>query len=156
MYNNKGSTKPACNDITRDICLCCLERHNFVWAVHNPGSTYIEAEFESRVDRHEIEWRLDERVFQSIVRKLGGCDVDLFASRVNAQLKSYVSWRPDPDAMVVDVFTLDWSKFRAFCFPPFSLISRVLQTLELCLAECVIVVPFRTTQVWFTKLLNYW
>ena len=51
---------------------------------------------------------------------------------------------------------LDWSKFRAFCFPPFSLISRVLQTLELCLAECVIVVPFRTTQVWFTKLLNYW
>ena len=131
-----------------------MERHNFVSAVHIPGSTYIEAEFESRVDRHEIEWRLDERFFQSIVRKLGGCDVDLFASRVNAQLKSYVSWRPDPDAMAVD--GLDWSKFRAFCFPPFSLISRVLQTLELCLAESVIVVPFRTTQVWFTKLLNYW
>ena len=98
------------------------------------------------------------RVFQSIARKLGGCDGDLFASRVSAQLKSYVSWRPDPDAMAVDAFTLDWSKFRAFCFP-FSLISRVLQTLELCLAECVIVVPFtgfRTTLVWFTKLLNYW
>ena len=88
MYNNKGNTKPACNDITRDIWLWCLERHNFVSAVHIPGSTYIEAEFESRVDRHEIEWRLDERFFQSIVRKLGGCDVDLFASRVNAQLKS--------------------------------------------------------------------
>ena len=39
-----------------------------------------------------------------------------FASRVNAQLKSYVFWRPDPDAMAVDAFTLDWSKFRAFCF----------------------------------------
>ena len=136
MDNNKGSTKPACNDITRDIWLWCLERHNFVSAVHIPGSTYIEAEFESRVDRHEIEWRLDERVFQSIVRKLGGCDVDLFASRVNAQLKSYVSWRPDPDAMAVDVFTLDWSKFRAFCFPPFSLISRVLQTLDLSGRVC--------------------
>ena len=85
----------------------CLERHNFVSAVHIPGSTNIEAECESRVDRHEIEWRLDERVFQSIVRKLGGCDVDLFASRVNAQLKSYVSWRPDPDAMAVDAFALD-------------------------------------------------
>ena len=103
---------------------------------HIPGSTYIEAEFESRVDRHEIEWRLDERFFLSIVRKLGGCDVDLFASRVNAQLKSYVSWRPDPDAMAVDVFTLDWSKFRAFCFPPFSLISRVLQTLDLSGRVC--------------------
>ena len=56
--------------------------------------------------------------------------------------------------MAVDAFTLDWSRFRAFCFPPFSLISRVLQTLELCQAECVIVVPFWTTQVWFTKLLK--
>ena len=52
------------------------------------------------------------RFFLSIVRKFGGCDVDLFVSRVNAQLKSYVSWRPDPDAMAV-VFTLDWSTFRA-------------------------------------------
>ena len=95
-----------------------MERHNFVSAVHIPGSTYIEAEFESRVDRHEIEWRLDERFFLSIVRKLG------------------VSWRPDPDAMAVDVFTLDWSKFRAFCFPPFSLISRVLQTLDLSGRVC--------------------
>ena len=76
------------------------------------------------------------------MRKFGGWDVDLFASRVNAQLKAYVSWRPDPDARGVDAFTLDWSNFRAFCFPPFSLISRVLQTLELCQAECVIVVPF--------------
>ena len=50
------------------------------------------------------------------MRKFGGCDVDLFASRVNAQLKSYVSWRPDPDAMDVDAFTLNWSSFRAFCF----------------------------------------
>ena len=152
--NNKGSTKPACNDIARDIW--CLERHNFVSAVHIAGSSNIEADFESWVDRHEIEWRLDERLFQSIVRKLDGYDIDLFASRVNAQLKSYVSWRPDPDAMAVDAFTLDWSKIRAFCFPPFSLTSRVLQMLELCQAECMIVVPFRKTRVWFTKLLNYW
>ena len=48
------------------------------------------------------------------MRKLGGCDVDLFASRVNAQLKSYVSWRPDPDVMALDAFTLGWSKFRGF------------------------------------------
>ena len=79
-----------------------------------------------------------------------------FASRVNAQLKSYVSWRPDPDAMDVDAFTLNWSSFRAFCFPPFSLISRALHTLEPCQTECVIEVPFWTTQVWFSKLINCW
>ena len=150
--NIKGSTKPACNDIARDIWLWCLERHNFVSAVHIPGSTNIEADFESQVDRHEIKWQLDERVFQSIMRKLDGCDVDLFASRVNAQLKSYVSWRPDPDAMAVDAFTLDWSKCRAFCFPSFSLISRVLQTLDLYQAECDCG-AFLDNSGWFTKLL---
>ena len=90
------------------------------------------------------------------MRKFGGCDADLFASRVNAQFKSYVSWRPDPDAMDVDAFTLNWSNFRAFLFPPFSLISNVLQKLEPCQAECVIVVRFWTTQVWFSKLINCW
>ena len=75
---------------------------------------------------------------------------------MNRQLKSYVSWRPDPDAMDADAFALNWSSFRAFCFPPFSLISRVLQTLEPCQAKCVIVVPFWTTQVWFSKLINCW
>ena len=90
------------------------------------------------------------------MRKLGGCDVDLFASRVNAQLKSYVSWRPDPDAMAVDAFTLDWSKCRAFCFPSFSLISRVLQMLDLYQAECVIVVPFWITQGGSPNCYNYW
>ena len=46
--NNNGSIKPACNDIARDIWLWCLETHSFVSAVHIPGSTYIEAGFESR------------------------------------------------------------------------------------------------------------
>ena len=53
--NNNGSIKPACNDIARDIWLWCLERHNFVSAVHIPGSTNIEADFESR----EIDMRLN-------------------------------------------------------------------------------------------------
>ena len=53
--NNNGSIKPACNDIARDIWLWCLERHNFVSAVHIPRSTNTEAGFESR----EIDMRLN-------------------------------------------------------------------------------------------------
>ena len=53
--NNNESIKPACNDIARDIWFWCLERHNFVSAVHIPGSTNIEADFESR----EIDMRLN-------------------------------------------------------------------------------------------------
>ena len=155
MYNNKGSTKPACNDITRDIWLWCLERHNFVSAVHIPGSTYIEAECESRVDRHEIEWRLDERFFQSIVRKLGGCDVDLLL------LEWMHSWN---HMCLGDQIQMLWLLMSSLWIGPnLELFVFLLSVWYqgccrrwICLAECVIVVPFRTTQVWFTKLLNYW
>ena len=46
------------------------------------------------------------------MRKFGGCDIDLFASRGNAQLKSYVSWRPNPDAMDVDAFFFFFFRIR--------------------------------------------
>ena len=55
-----------------------------------------------------------------------GCQIDLFASRLTRQLKSYVSWRPDPGAIHVDAFTMDWRNLRAYAFPPFNLIPAVL------------------------------
>lgn len=152
--NNMGSTKVLCNDIARDIWLWCLSHSNCVTATHLPGCLNIEADAESRVDRHNIEWHLDTQVFAEVINRFGLCDVDLFASRVNAQLRKYVSWKPDPDAFAIDAFSLDWSLFKAFCFPPFSLIPRVLQRIEVLEAECVLVVPLWTTQVWFTKLLR--
>ena len=147
------STKPACSDIASDVWLWCLSTNNFVTAVHLPGCTNIEADFESRTDRHQIERHLNPIVFQGITLQLGICDMDLFASRVNAQLNKYVSWKPDPGAFAVDVFTLDWSGFRTFCFPPFSLTPRVLQKVEASEADCVLV-PMWTTQAWFSKLFR--
>ena len=43
-------------------------------------------------------------------------DIDLFASRINKQYEKYVSYRPDPDAIAINAFSLDWanSKFYAF------------------------------------------
>jgi hypothetical protein len=35
--------------------------------------------------------------------------IDLFASRINKQFDTYVSYRPDPQASAVDAFTLIWS-----------------------------------------------
>ena len=57
-------------------------------AVHLPGCTNIEADFESRRDRHQIEWHLDPIVFQAITRQLGICDIDLFTSRVNRPFRA--------------------------------------------------------------------
>lgn len=36
-------------------------------------------------------------------------EIDLFASRLNAQFPQYVAYRPDPVAEAVDAFAIDWS-----------------------------------------------
>ena len=47
---------------------------------------------------------------------------DLFASRINNQLKYFVSYRPDPDAVSINAFTLDWGNLCFYAFPPFLLL----------------------------------
>ena len=56
-------------------------------AVHLPGCTNIEADFESRRDRHQIQWHLDPIVFQAIKCQLGICDIDLFIFRENRPIR---------------------------------------------------------------------
>lgn len=80
--------------------------------------------------------------------------MDLFASHLNHQLSRYVSWLPDPNALHCDAFTLNWSEFVAYAFPPFNLIGRVLKKVELDRCELVIVVPEWPSQYWFSKLLQ--
>ena len=46
----------------------------------------------------------------------------MFASRLNAKLKKYVSFYPHHLAYAIDAFTLDWSRELLYMFPPFSLI----------------------------------
>ena len=43
-----------------------------------------------------------------------------------AQLLSFVSWRPDPEAMATDAFTIAWSGLKAYANPPWSLVGWVL------------------------------
>ena len=54
-------------------------------------------------------------------------NIDLFASRTNKQLTPFVSYKPDPEAIAVNAFNLSWKPYSFYAFPPFCLISRVLQ-----------------------------
>ena len=76
------------------------------------------------------------------------------ASRLNYQLKPFVSWRPVPMAMAIDAFSLNWRKQYFYAFPPFSLINRVLQKVEQDQSQGIIIVPMWNTQVWFPRLLH--
>ena len=52
--------------------------------------------------------------------------IDMFASRVNKQLKKFVSWKNDPDAEAIDAFSMTWTDLYFYAFHPFSLIPRLL------------------------------
>ena len=44
----------------------------------------------------------------------------MFASRLNKQIDRFVSWRPDPDAVAVNGFSLNWSEYALiYAFVPF-------------------------------------
>ena len=52
--------------------------------------------------------------------------MDLFASRLYHQILRYISWQPDPHAWMVDAFQTNCTHVKAYVFPPFALIGRVL------------------------------
>ena len=90
----------------------------WISAAHVPGKDNIEADHQFRILQGATEWKLHPELFQKIVDKFGKPDIDLFASRINRQLKSYVSWHPEPEAMAVNAFSLTWNSKFFYMFPP--------------------------------------
>lgn len=153
---NMGGKKAHLNSLARDIWLWAIDKNIWLSAEHLPGVLNVTADRASRRKfDDELEWRLDPLIFGEINRLFGPVCIDLFATRINNQVENYVSWRPDPQAIAVDAFTLNWSSYNlAYLFPPFSLLGRILQKIEQDAARVVLIAPVWTTQSWFPKLLR--
>ena len=69
-------------------------------ATHLPGIQNTEAHFESRKYEIHTEWKLNESVFHFICGELGfSPTIDLLATRINTQLRTFVSYRPNPNCV---------------------------------------------------------
>ena len=131
--------------------------HHAVWltVAHIPGKQNTEAYRESRLPRRETEWTLHKSVFDAAIKKLGVTPtVDLFASRLNFQLKPYVAYKPDPEAHAVNAFHISWKRHTFYAFPPFSVIQRVLQKISEEKTTGLLVVPHWPTQTWWPCLMS--
>ena len=93
-------------------------------------------------------------MFKQIVGTFGKPDIDLFTSIINHQLSNYIPWRPDPGAKAVDACSINWSQTYNYCFPPLSVILKVLQRIQQDKAQATVAVPYWTTQNWFPVLLG--
>ncbi len=150
---NQGSVRSEqCNEVTRDIWNWAMERNNWITMAHVPGVLNVAADEESRQFHEDNEWKLKPRLFKDICNRFGMPDIDLFASRLNYQLKPFCSWLPDPEAEVIDSFSISWQDTFGYAFPPFALIPRVLQKIRLEKAEIILIVPKWQTQPWFNLL----
>ena len=56
--------------------------------------------------------------------------IDLFATRLNNQLPTFVSLFHDPLAWAVDAMSLSWEGMLAYAFPPIPLLLKVLLKME--------------------------
>lgn len=106
-YINKmgGVRSPRCNKIAAWIWDWCEQKKNWVLAAHIPGLENILADDLSRNFSNNVEWCLNDKIFELICRRFGTPSVDLFASRVNTKLPIFCSWGPDPQAWRIDAFS---------------------------------------------------
>ena len=154
ILNNMGTSRSwKLNELNKDIWVWCIDRRIWLTAAHIPGVNNTVADRESRLNQQEIEWSLNQELFDAGIHRLSvKPDIDLFASRLNYRLKRYVSYKPDPGALAVDAFTIQWSQYLFYAFPPFSMIMRTLQKIHRDQATGLLVVPFWPTQAWWPSL----
>ena len=108
FYVNRmgGTRSPLMSSLAIRIWQWCLERNITLTAEHLPGVDNVVADEESRMIQSPAEWKLHQGVFRQIMETLSRCNVDLFATRLNAQLEQFVSWQPDPNAVGTDALLL--------------------------------------------------
>lgn len=153
--NNQGGSVLPLLEITKQLWGWCAEKHIFISSVHIPGKLNTGPDNLSRHFSDTSEYKLKETVFHRVIKRFFMPDIDLFASRLNAQLDNFVSWFPDPEALYVDAFSFSWHELTPYIFPPFSQIPMILQKIEDDMVrKAILIAPFWTTQLWFPKLLH--
>ena len=108
-----GTVFPIATEIAKSLWMWCLERNISSRAQHNPGKKNVIADAESRTMRDRSDWKLNPQVFRQI-QQLGRVEIDLFASRLSAQVPKYFSWRPDPLSQGTDALVQDWMGMKTY------------------------------------------
>ena len=109
---------------------------------HIPGVFNVEADHESRKTEIRTEWKLRTERFHNILDHFDFItNIDLFASSLNSQLQSFVSFRPDPEACDINVFLIDLKDLAFYAFPHLSCIDRCIKKINHDKAMGILVIP---------------
>ena len=104
-----------------------------IGATHLAGTANGATDGLSRkgLKNERLEWSLSEDTFAWVVKHLTfKPNIDLFASHLNNKLPNFCAFKRDPHALFIDAFTIDWSEWRPYAFPTFSILDRCLAKIE--------------------------
>ena len=141
INNIGGIRSPSLDKLAVSIWGWCILRNILLSAQHIPGKSNCEADSLSREFASNLEWSLDQDVFNRLAAITFFAMIDLFASRLNAKLDQFVSWHPEPGALAIDAFSISWSNQKFYAFPPFSLLTRVLAKIRNDVALVLLIAP---------------
>jgi len=152
-YINKfgGCRSPRLHLISKRIFKWAEENNITLTASYINSKNNIIADYESRVESDDSDWKLNVYKFNEICTLFNfSPKIDLFATYLTTQCNIFCSWLPDPSASYIDAFTLNWSEISGiYAFPPFCLVFRALRKLINDRAEGLFIVPYWPTQPWF-------
>ena len=80
-------------------------------------------------------------------------EIDLFASCINYQIGQHALWHPDTNAIAIDAFSISWSEFNFYAFPPFSLIGAAIAKVRQKRCSGIMIIPWWKIQFWFPMMV---
>ena len=157
-YINKqgGTRSPSLLRLTVELLLWLEAQDIVVRARHIPGCLNVIAGHLSRPNQPiPTEWSLHPEIVKRIFRVWGTPEIDMFATLSNSHLPRFMSPVPEPRAQAVDALSQDWQGRSMYMFPPFPLLSKVVQRLRSTqVAEVILIAPWWPSQPWFPLLLR--
>ena len=152
--NHLGGRSRFLSSVTHELWQVCRKAAITLRAVHRPGVDNQRADLLSRWRRDTTDLKLNPRFFKQAEHRWGSHSVDLFATRLNRQVRRFVSWRPDPEAIATDAFQFPLVGENPWCFPPESLIPRLLGMLTRLRKTATLVAPRWPGKPWWPDLVR--
>jgi len=126
--NRMGGRIPHFCRIAERIHLFAMEKKKLmVKAEWIAGEKNVDADRASRIQEDYKESQLNPVVFKVVNQWAGALQIDLFATKHNAQLDKFVSLRAHQDSYYFDALAHPFPARGGYANPPFILIPRVLQ-----------------------------
>ncbi len=139
--------------LAHQILLWSQDKFLSLRALYIPGYLNVGPDVLSRQGPRPGEWMLHPEVVKQIWRLFYQAEVDLFATRVNAQCPLWFSLAP-PAPLGLDAMVQTWPRLRLYAFPPITLLPGVLTRVRRDGVRLLLVAPCWPGRVWFSDLIS--